>query len=250
MEIRTGKLVLGDGTPKICVPLTGRTRRALLEQVERAAASGPDLLEWRADFYEDVLAGEAAVRLLEELAARAADIPVLFTFRSSREGGAASVEPREYEGLLLSVADGREGQLVDVEVFMEGLDAAQLIARLHRAGGIVVASNHHFDRTPSEQEMEARLEAMERLGADVRKLAVMPRNPEDVLSLLRVTRRAASEEAHPVVTMSMGKLGALSRISGALTGSALTFASVGEASAPGQIPFAEMKRFLQLLDCR
>lgn len=250
MEIRKGNLVLGDGIPKICVPLTGKSRRELLEQAVRAAAFAPDLLEWRADFYEDVLKKGAAADMLRELSEAAGEIPLLFTFRSSGEGGARGIEAQSYEALLGSAVRSGRGQLVDVEVFMEGLDAEGLIQRLHAAGGIVVASNHHFDATPPEEEMEAILEEMERLGADVRKLAVMPRTPEDVLSLLRVTRRASQRGVHPVITMSMGRLGALSRISGALTGSAVTFASAGEASAPGQIPIEEMQRLLRMLDCR
>ena len=39
----------------------------------------------------------------------------------------------------------------------------------------------------------------------------------------------------PVITMSMGALGAVSRLSGEAFGSAMTFANPGTASAPGQV---------------
>ena len=51
----------------------------------------------------------------------------------------------------------------------------------------------------------------------------------------------------PVITMSMGKQGIVSRISGSLTGSALTFATAGEASAPGQIPVEKMREILDII---
>ena len=39
----------------------------------------------------------------------------------------------------------------------------------------------------------------------------------------------------PIITMAMGELGAVTRTAGALFGNAMTFASAGKASAPGQI---------------
>jgi len=45
--------------------------------------------------------------------------------------------------------------------------------------------------------------------------------------------------------IAMGELGKISRISGALTGSVFTFASLQGASAPGQIPIERMTNYLQ-----
>lgn len=51
----------------------------------------------------------------------------------------------------------------------------------------------------------------------------------------------------PLVTMSMGQLGVISRITGELTGSAMTFASVQKASAPGQINVSDMQMLLEAI---
>ena len=88
------------------------------------------------------------------------------------------------------------------------------------------------------------------MGADVAKIAVMPQSREDVMTLMEVTMEADHSLDIPVVTMSMGRLGVLSRLAGTLTGSAMTFASVGEASAPGQIPIEQMRVFCQLLSMK
>ncbi len=95
--------------------------------------------------------------------------------------------------------------------------------------------------------MTARLRRMEALGADIAKLAVMPQTPEDVLTLLSATGEVSATAARPVVTMSMGRLGAVSRIAGEVFGSALTFGAVGQSSAPGQLEAAALAKALSLL---
>ncbi len=51
----------------------------------------------------------------------------------------------------------------------------------------------------------------------------------------------------PVITMSMGPIGQLSRVAGSVTGSAVTFGAGAEASAPGQLGAAELKQILDIL---
>jgi 3-dehydroquinate dehydratase-1 len=88
---------------------------------------------------------------------------------------------------------------------------------------------------------------MHALGADVAKIAVMPQRAEDVLALLDATLRAARELPIPVAGMSMGGLGAASRLCGGVFGSALTFAVAGAPSAPGQMPVGEVRAALETL---
>ena len=112
----------------------------------------------------------------------------------------------------------------------------------------VIGSNHDFQKTPKKQEIVSRLCQMQQLGMDVAKMAVMPQSEKDVRMLLEAT--AEMKEQHPqtpVITMSMGKMGVLSRMAGELFGSALTFGTVGQASAPGQIPVKELRKILEML---
>ena len=131
--------------------------------------------------------------------------------------------------------------LVDMEAFREEERTSEEIRKLQSAGVHVIASFHNFDR---------RLTRMQEMGADVAKIAVMPQSREDVMTLMEATMEADHSLDIPVVTMSMGRLGVLSRLAGTLTGSAMTFASVGEASAPGQIPIEQMRVFCQLLSMK
>ena len=132
--------------------------------------------------------------------------------------------------------------LVDMEAFREEERTSEEIRKLQSAGVHVIASFHNFDRTPDREELIRRLTRMQEMGADVAKIAVMP--------LMEATMEADHSLDIPVVTMSMGRLGVLSRLAGTLTGSAMTFASVGEASAPGQIPIEQMRVFCQLLSMK
>ena len=89
---------------------------------------------------------------------------------------------------------------------------------------------------------------MQELGCDLAKYAVMPQCERDVLTLLDATLTMKEHYPDtPVITMSMGPLGAVSRISGELFGSALTFGTAGTASAPGQLPARTLSAFLQQL---
>jgi 3-dehydroquinate dehydratase-1 len=69
-----------------------------------------------------------------------------------------------------------------------------------------------------------------------------------VAALLLVTAQMTEERTEkPVITMSMGSVGALSRVCGEMSGSALTFGTVGAASAPGQIPVGKQKALMSSL---
>ena len=92
------------------------------------------------------------------------------------------------------------------------------------------------------------LQNMEETGGDILKLAVMPSCPKDVSALLNVTARMKEKTARPLITMSMGKLGAVSRFSGSVFGSALTFGTAGRSSAPGQIDARKLKELLEFME--
>ncbi len=89
---------------------------------------------------------------------------------------------------------------------------------------------------------------MQQLGADITKIAVMPQNKKDVLTLLCATEQMQCQYAdRPFVTMSMGSIGSISRIAGEIFGSAITFGAVQKSSAPGQIKAKKLKQMLQMI---
>ena len=251
-------LSLDARSPSIIVPLTARDPEELERQIgelddARPAAGAPrlfDLVEWRVDLYEPFTAGAGsdpapAVAALQRIAESLPDTPVLATFRTRAEGGTAEISPADYVTLLRALADTGLAAAVDVEYRHEL--SAEAIDAAHAAGVPVVASNHDFEATPPAEEIVRRLRAMEDAGADVAKIAVMPRSAADVVTLLAATEQAHRLVGVPLVTMSMGALGAVTRLGGGVFGSAATFATVGPPSAPGQLPAEGVRSALDLL---
>ena len=123
-----------------------------------------------------------------------------------------------------------------------------MIDAAHGAGVKVIMSNHDFHKTPAQEDIIYRLRRMQDLGADLPKIAVMPQTPQDVLTLLSATLTMKEKYAtRPIITMSMAKMGGISRVTGRLFGSAMTFGTVGQASAPGQIAIKELRELMDIL---
>lgn len=148
---------------------------------------------------------------------------------------------------ILRCSCGRQPDLIDIELTQEEEVTRTLIEQAHAAGTKVIISSHDFDQTPALEEMCGRLQRMEALGGDIAKLAVMPNDELDVLRLMEASLRAHRQMQIPLITMSMGSLGMLSRIGGELIHSTVTFASVGKRSAPGQPDAAEARAALAML---
>lgn len=160
-----------------------------------------------------------------------AGLPVIATVRTVHEGGAADLGDLGYAELVEWLASGG-AHAVDVEYRRAG--AASIIENAHRAGTAVIASNHDFGGTPPEDEVIARLVAMRDLGADVAKVSYRAREPLDMFPVLNAQMWAREHLGIPVIAISMGMAGAITRIGGERLGSAATFATVGRGSAPGQ----------------
>lgn len=239
--------VFGEGQQKICVPIVEKEQDAIWKKAEEIADLDVDVVEWRADFYDNVFSAGCVKETLKGLKARLPGKSILFTFRTRGEGGELAIAEEDYYELNCKVAESKDAALIDLEVFLNEDRSAKMVKTLQAKGVHVIASNHDFEKTPDVEEMVRRLKRMEALGADVAKLAVMPKNSQDVLNLLQATLHADQLLDIPVVTMSMGKMGAISRVSGSCTGCAMTFAAVGTASAPGQIPVDSMRNILEIL---
>lgn len=239
---------IGEGMPKICVPLVGRTKDGLLQEAEELCKTSADIAEWRADWFDEVYDSDKVEEVLKELRDILGSIPLLFTFRTLKEGGEKDVEPTQYAVINEKAVATGCIDLLDVELFTGDRTVEKLIGLAHECGVKVIASNHDFKKTPAREEMLRRLRRMQEMGADICKLAVMPETMQDVLELLSVTEEMTRQYAEcPVITMSMAEKGIISRVCGEFLGSAVTFGAVKKASAPGQLGVAELKTVLEIL---
>ena len=243
-----GQPVAGGKFPLICTPLVGRTREQILAEVQVVLAKKPDILEWRVDFFEGIGNTAEVISVATAIKAAATGIPVLFTRRSIREGGEKiSLSEEKVIALYQAVCESRQIDLIDFEMSNDAAHIAleREAAKAHDVK--LVLSFLNFSFTPGLETLGQRFLQAEQLGADVAKVSVMPRNLEDVLTLLSATLSASQKLRIPLISMSMGPYGSLTRLFGWTFGSALTFAVGASSSAPGQVPIEDLNTVLAIV---
>lgn len=220
---------LTDGAP------SGQARQARLAQQQGAGA-----LELRAD----LLADPAQVRAALTAVRAASSLPLLLTYRSTTEGGKGAGHGQGYEDYLASLLQLRPAvAAIDIEMACPASKA--LVAEAKAGGYDVVGSCHDFTATPSAAQITQKLAQITAAGADITKVAYMPRTAQDVAALRHAAHDFAGAYPHqPLIAISMGQLGAPSRTD---LVNCLTFATIadGVASAPGQATIAHVRAWLE-----
>lgn len=246
--IKVKNMELGSGLPKICIPLTDKDLESLKKSINIIKTTPFDFIEWRADFYKGVEDPETRLKAMALFRSELKNSPVLFTIRTSAEGGTMEIDADAYTKILLAVIESGLIDMVDVELSKGESTMRTIIDAAHTFGVKVVASRHNFNSTPDKSIIVSNLCQMQALGADVVKFAVMPQSERDVLTLLDATLTMKEEHNDtPVITMSMSHYGMISRVCGELFGSCVTFGTAGKASAPGQLPANLLSIFLKSL---
>jgi 3-dehydroquinate dehydratase-1 len=248
VQVEVRNRVIGGPDPLICLPLVGAKREEILEEAKELVALGPDLLEWRIDAYEEVEDVGKSLSVLREMRAAIGEVPLIFTCRIELEGGFRKMDRDSRLSLITAAIDSGDIDIIDVELCNEEEFIREVKKRAGAKNVKLILSYHNFKQTPSESFIYAKLVEAQKAGADISKLAVMPKDYADVLTLLSATSKARTESVQvPIVTMSMGPQGAVSRLAGGLFGSDITFAIGKQASAPGQIPIGDLRLGMKLL---
>lgn len=220
---------LTDGAP------SGQARQARLAQQQGAGA---------AELRADLLADPAQVRAALTAVRAASSLPLLLTYRSTTEGGKGAGHGQGYEDYLASLLQLRPPvAAVDIEMACPASKA--LVAEAKAGGYDVVGSCHDFTATPSAAQITQKLAQITAAGADITKVAYMPRTAQDVAALRHAAHDFAGAYPHqPLIAISMGQLGAPSRTD---LVNCLTFATIadGAASAPGQATIAHVRAWLE-----
>ena len=172
-------------------------------------------------------------------------MPMLFTWRTLAEGGEMSLSNENYGNLLQAIVDQNVVDAMDVELFTYTDTMSQIIKEAHHQGIQTVMSYHNFHKTLNRDTLHLYAEQMISAGASVIKFALMPTTSDDVLSVLQFTKELTERYPQlPRITMSMGKLGQMTRTCGHVFGNCLTFGTLGQASAPGQVKVAVLKQLV------
>ena len=250
MDVTVRNLTIGEGKPKICVLVMGKNKADVLEAAKKAVESKADLIEWRADSLTE---GEFDEDFHNEILAKMREIigemPIIYTFRTLIEGG-KEIENEKYKDLILSVANAGIADIIDVEIFSFKLKARDIIDEIHSFTNVkVIGSYHDFEGTPDTAELVYRLSVIDNCNADILKIATMPHKKKDVMRIMTATILTYTRpNPKPIISIAMGNMGRVTRLLGGFTGSAITFASIGRSSAPGQMDIEEVREILTKLD--
>jgi len=215
--------------PMICVPILERKFESVLESAKKAVDLGADIIEFRIDALEDPDTDEIQ-NIIAEI-----DRPLIATNRVKSEGGFFNGSEEERISILIKAA--KYADIVDIEL----QTGTELQEKVIKASKSTIVSYHDFKKTPSFREL-LDVVAKEKEIGDIAKFAVMPNNTEDTLTVLKVLSKVSN-----TIGIAMGDIGKYTRVVSPIFGSPITFASIGNESAPGQLDIQTTKYILQKL---
>ncbi|HCA5311317.1 type I 3-dehydroquinate dehydratase [Acinetobacter baumannii] len=231
---------------KTIVPITAKTKEQALAQAQVIAnTADADLAEFRIDLLSFASDTKQVIALGHELKKILGNKPMIATIRTKNEGGQLEISDADYGKTYQAYLKNPFMDWLDVEMFRDQKVVSEIVQKAHQKKVLVVMSNHDFQKTPNQDEIEKRLLKQDQMGADILKIAVMPKSKQDVFTLMNATLKVSQQTTKPLLTMSMGQLGTISRVATANMGGSYSFGMIGQASAPGQIDVTKLKQILQ-----
>ncbi len=242
-----GNIKIGEGIPKICVPIVDETLEQIIETAWKIKFSVADLVEWRADFFEDVNDFEKIKDVLKHLK-DILEMPILFTLRTANDGGKTNIDIKDYVKINSEVSSLQMADIIDVEL-SSGSENVKKIVELARKNDVKTIVSHHRKDTPTKDEIVEMLKTMQDFNPDMVKIALSPKSNKDVIALLSAMDEMTENFAKiPIIAISMTNIGVITRVSQEMFNSSITFASLDKCSAPGQIGVDEMKTILRIMN--
>ena len=213
---------------KIAIPIFQSNCKDVIEVAHDCIEKGADILEFRIDALENPDTSEIR-KTIEEI-----DFPIIATNRINTEGGSFKGSEEERINILYECCDLAD--YVDIE--LQSND--EYINKIKDTGVTTIVSYHDFEKTPDLNEIMYIVEKEQEMG-DIAKVAFMPQNLEDTLTILAVL-----SHCRDTIAISMGDLGSYTRVMASKFDSPITFAAGRDATAPGQIDIETMKALLNM----
>ncbi len=235
-------MIFTKNETKICVPIAAHTFEEIKKEVNLANKYNADLIEWRFDYYtENKFSPENILKEIKSIT----DKSLIFTCRMYSEGGFIEIPDDIRKENIIKAIDSKLVEIIDVE--MESKFAREIIEYAKKNNVLVIVSNHDFEKTPDKEDIVSRIHKMSDMKADIAKIAFMPKFSDDVLRLLLALSEGNKKFDIPIAAISMGKLGAVSRIAANVFGSCITFGSLNYSSAPGQLDADKLREIMNIL---
>jgi 3-dehydroquinate dehydratase-1 len=246
--VKVKNVSIGEGITKVCVPMVAATEYDVAMQIRKIKKSKTDIVEFRADCYEDCMNPDALMSVLRKVHEELGEFPIIFTFRTKSEGGNMDSTLSQYRELVLQAIDSGYIDIVDVEYFFDSEFVAEAIEEAHKKGVYVIVSNHDFKATIPMEQIVQRYKNIIETGADIAKIAMMPEDGSQVVDMMQAAKelQEAGNET-PLIVISMGELGVSTRTTGEMYGNSVSFATAGIPSAPGQIDVEALRSQLEMI---
>lgn len=247
--MKVKNIEIGNSLPKIVVS----TSRTFHESIDDSSAyfnsykADFDILEVRSDYFDEA-EDEAHIAIVEKIAGSFPGCPVIYTYRSSREGGEGTRSVEAYHRLLKKVIENCRIDLIDIEYLTDENVVKDLIASAKKNNIKVLLSNHDFEETPSLEEMQKLIYRMDTEGGDILKVAYAPKTVSDTLDVMHAVHKGKSALGDKVIGISMGEMGAITRVSGGTFGSCMTYGYIADTAAPGQVHASKIKEALKVYE--
>lgn len=239
MMIKMKDTVIGEGEVRVCVPIMPKHLNELLDTLKALKEERFDLLEWRADYYDDGEDYDVALNCIHEAFGHK---PIIFTYRMADEGGYKDISNTQYMTLCYkAVASG----YIDAIDLQGKRDVAPIIEKAKAKGVTVILSFHDFEKTPEKESLLQLMMGFEEKGADLVKVATLANSKQDALRLMDACMEASLKCAY--IGIAMGDHGKLTRVCSDWFGSAITYAQACGATAPGQLSLREMHEIVNNL---
>ena len=213
---------------KIAIQIFQNDCENVIKVAKDCIEKGADVLEFRIDALKNPNIDEIKNTIKE------INFPMIVTNRISTEGGSFKGSEEERFDILYQCADLVE--YVDIE--LQSND--EYIEKLQKSKAKTIVSYHDFEKTPDLNEIMYIVEKEHNLG-DIAKVAFMPKDLEDTLTILAVL-----SHCEDTIAISMGDLGSYTRVMASKFDSPITFAAGRDATAPGQIDIETIKALLNM----
>jgi len=242
----------------ICIPIPVKSANIneIKPILDKTLKKNPNLIELRFDYINNIqtLSLEFIKDLLNIITS---NIPVIFTFRDSSEGGQIKINQKDRFKILKMFIETKP-DYIDIEMNTDQNILSEIINLASQNEVKIIFSYHNFEKTISFDDtikliQNFKKKLIQDLSLDsevlediIYKIIFTAQKFEDNLIPLKLCKELSNSN-QKVISFCMGPLGIFSRITCILAGSHLTYSSLEEKTARGQIKFKEMIEFYKLL---
>lgn len=230
------KVLLGEKelkTPVLCAPVIGKDLKSMKYGLQKTIDQGADIVELRIDKLENYVGWKEMLN---------SDIPKIVTNRAQREGGFFQGDEDERISMLLKAISAGVSA-VDIEFSTDEKNRSGVLKKAEKNNTSTIISFHDFDKFPNPENLLKKAEAMTRKG-DIGKAIGYAETYEDALRSLEFLIKCSKKIDKPIISFAMGKKGQFTRLVSPLLNSPITYASIGEKTAPGQLNLKSTKKIL------